>query len=120
MCKAGNLCIQSLIKKRKKCQHILDIIKSESEYETSTQNKVCSTIAFRLANDIQEATKKLRHQQKSFVEQRKQFEMTDKPTFLDLAVDEALNMGDGFDDELIEDEEMRDLEERNEEIKKIV
>ena len=34
--------------------------------------------------------------------------MTDKPNFLELAVDEALNMGDGFDD-LVEDEAMRDL-----------
>ena len=34
-------------------------------------------------------------------------------------MDDALNLGNGFDD-LIEDEAMRDLEERNEQIKKIV
>lgn len=35
--------------------------------------------------------------------------MTEKPTFLELAIDETLTMGDGFGDELIEDEAMRDL-----------
>ena len=45
--------------------------------------------------------------------------MTQKPTFLDLAVEQAFTMGDGFD-QLIEDQAMRDLEERDEQIKKIV
>jgi hypothetical protein len=108
-----------LTQRIKRCQKLLEVIKNESRVETSAHAKVCSTVSFRLAHDIQEATKQLRQQQKSFVEQRKQFEFSEKPTFLDLAVDEALNMGSGFD-ELVEDDVMRDLEERNEEIRKIV
>lgn len=46
--------------------------------------------------------------------------MTEKASFLDLAIEDAFNMGGGFEDDLIEDEVMRDLEERNEEIKNIV
>lgn len=52
---------------------MLDLIKEEGKNEPAAQARVCDSVAFRLANDIQEATKQLRMQQKSFVEQRKQF-----------------------------------------------
>ena len=66
-------CAKQATKKIKECQRILDVIKADEGHDSSAQNKVSNTIAFRLAHDIQESTRKLRAQQKSFVEQRKQF-----------------------------------------------
>ena len=55
---------------------MLELIKAEGQTEPPAQARVCDSVAFRLAHDIQDATKQLRMQQKSFVEQRKQFEVT--------------------------------------------
>jgi len=55
---------------------MLGIIKQDGENDTPASERVCKSISFKLANDIQELTKQLRSQQRSFVEQRKQFEAT--------------------------------------------
>lgn len=109
MCQGRHFRKNLHIQRIKKCQKLLEAIKNEANNEPPAHAKVCTTASFRLANDIQEATKQLRLQQRSFVEQRKQFEVTEKASFLDLAVDDALNMGNGFEEDLIEDEALRDL-----------
>jgi hypothetical protein len=52
---------------------ILELVKREEEHETPANSRICKSICFKLANEIQEAAKQLRGQQRSFVEQRKQF-----------------------------------------------
>ncbi len=100
----------------------MQAIKREGNQQNSVHRKVCESVYHRLGHDVQQATKMLRAQQKSFVDQRKQFQQTEKASFLQLAADHVLNNGNALldMDELIEDEAMKDLQSRNEEVRKIV
>lgn len=98
---------------------ILGLLNREAEHESPANARICKSITFKLATDIQEATKQLRAQQRSFVEQRKQFEATEKASFLEVAVGQVLDGEEGMM-EALEDEAMKELEGRNEEIRKIV
>lgn len=55
-----------------------------------------------LAVTIQEKTKQLRNQQKTFIEQRQKLENSTKVSFLELAAEKAYDPN--FDDTNIEDE----------------
>ncbi len=75
---------------------ILGLLNREAEQESPANGRICKSITFKLATDIQDATKRLRSQQRSFVEQRKQFEATEKASFLEVAAGQALEGEEGM------------------------
>lgn len=66
----------------KRSELVLELLKREEQEESPANARICKSIIFKLANQIQEVTKQLRSQQRSFIEQRKQFEVTEKASFL--------------------------------------
>lgn len=60
--------VPSLLTKRiKRTEMILGLLHREAEHESPANARICKSIIFKLATDIQEATKQLRSQQRSFV-----------------------------------------------------
>lgn len=103
----------------RKAEQLLEAIRRSHPEESPAHARLRESLSFKLANDIQELAKQLRTQQRAFIDQRRQFEATEKVSFLELAAEHELEGGEDWEWE-ITDEAMLDLQGRHQEISQIV
>jgi hypothetical protein len=66
----------------KKAEQLREVIRRTLPEESPAHARLRESVSFKLANDIQELAKQLRTQQRAFIDQRRQFEATEKVSFL--------------------------------------
>ena len=73
MCKGCYKGKEDANQKIRECEQVVNRIQNIGKAENPVNAKVCENLCVKLARDIQDSTRRLRSQEKSFVEQRKQF-----------------------------------------------
>ena len=74
MCQSSDQGSRWDIQKIRECEQVVSKIQSIGNNENAVNAKMCQSLCLKLASEIQDATRRLRGQEKSFIEQRKQFE----------------------------------------------